>query len=60
VIRGDIAGALNIVLEYPPYGPNVEEAKVLVLTAVLDIFNADGRCLCLEELESAISRIDPQ
>jgi actin related protein 2/3 complex subunit 5 len=34
VIRGDIAGALNIVLEYPPYGPNVEEAKVLILTTV--------------------------
>jgi hypothetical protein len=26
--RSDIAGALSIVLENAPYGPNVEEAKV--------------------------------
>lgn len=26
--RGDIAGALGVVLDSPPYGPNVEEAKV--------------------------------
>ena len=26
--RGDIAGALSLVLDGPPYGPNVEEAKV--------------------------------
>lgn len=26
--RGDVAGALNAVLEDAPYGPNVEDAKV--------------------------------
>jgi hypothetical protein len=28
VRRGDIAGALGVALDSPPYGPNVEEAKV--------------------------------
>lgn len=28
VRRGDITGALNVALDSPPYGPNVEEAKV--------------------------------
>ena len=27
-VRGDIAGALSLVLDGAPYGPNVEEAKV--------------------------------
>ena len=26
--RGDTVGAINLVLEGAPYGPNVEEAKV--------------------------------
>ena len=28
--RGDILGALVTILDNPPYGPNVEEAKVTV------------------------------
>lgn len=28
VRRGDITGALNVALDSPPYGSNVEEAKV--------------------------------
>ena len=27
-VRGDVAGALSLVLDGAPYGPNVEEAKV--------------------------------
>lgn len=30
VCRGDISGALSAALDSPPYGPNVEEAKVRV------------------------------
>ncbi|KAJ2932720.1 hypothetical protein H1R20_g4374, partial [Candolleomyces eurysporus] len=38
--RSDIAGALSIVLENAPYGPNVEEAKNLTLQTLLSILNS--------------------
>lgn len=30
--RGDVTGAINLVLDSAPYGPNVEEAKVCTFT----------------------------
>ncbi|EJD05246.1 actin-related protein ARPC5 [Fomitiporia mediterranea MF3/22] len=38
--RGDVAGALNIVLEGAPYGPNVEEAKNTNLQTLLSILGS--------------------
>ncbi|KAH8093126.1 arp2/3 complex subunit [Cristinia sonorae] len=38
--KGDIAGALNLVLDSPPYGPNVEEAKNLNLQTLVSILNS--------------------
>ncbi|PCH42847.1 arp2/3 complex subunit [Wolfiporia cocos MD-104 SS10] len=38
--QGDIAGALSIVLEDAPYGPNVEEAKNLTLQTLVSILNS--------------------
>ncbi|KAL4063043.1 actin-related protein 2/3 complex subunit 5 [Scleroderma yunnanense] len=38
--RGDIPGALNIALENPPYGPDVEEAKNLTLQTVVSVLNS--------------------
>ncbi|KAF8313601.1 ARP2/3 complex 16 kDa subunit (p16-Arc) [Clavulina sp. PMI_390] len=38
--RGDIAGALSIVLSQSPYGPDVEDAKSLTLSTVLLILNS--------------------
>ncbi|KAH7882705.1 actin-related protein 2/3 complex subunit 5 [Phlebopus sp. FC_14] len=38
--KGDIPGALNIALDSPPYGPNVEEAKNLTLQIVVSILNS--------------------
>jgi len=37
--KGDTAGALGIVLEGAPYGPNVDEAKSLTLQTLLLILN---------------------
>ncbi|CAA7262687.1 unnamed protein product [Cyclocybe aegerita] len=37
--RNDIAGALTIILDNAPYGPNVDEAKNLTLTTLLTILN---------------------
>ncbi|OBZ74905.1 hypothetical protein A0H81_05165 [Grifola frondosa] len=38
--QGDIPGALSIVLEGAPYGPNVEEAKTLNLQTLVSILNS--------------------
>jgi len=38
--RGDTTGALTIVLEDPPYGPNVDEAKNLNLQTLVSILNS--------------------
>ncbi|OCB90625.1 actin-related protein ARPC5 [Sanghuangporus baumii] len=40
VTRGDAAGALNIVLDGAPYGPNVEEAKNTNLQTLLTILGS--------------------
>ncbi|KAJ3506818.1 hypothetical protein NLJ89_g6655 [Agrocybe chaxingu] len=37
--RNDIAGALTVILDNAPYGPNVDEAKNLTLTTLLTILN---------------------
>ncbi|KAF9230149.1 actin-related protein 2/3 complex subunit 5 [Melanogaster broomeanus] len=37
--KGDTIGALNIALDSPPYGPNVEEAKNLTLQTVVSVLN---------------------
>jgi actin related protein 2/3 complex subunit 5 len=45
--RSDVVGALNIVLEDAPYGPNVEEAKVrsahVLVCAVTDTADRPSR-----------------
>ncbi|CCL99834.1 uncharacterized protein FIBRA_01858 [Fibroporia radiculosa] len=38
--RGDVTGALNIILEGAPYGPNVDEAKNLTLQTLVSILNS--------------------
>ncbi|KAG8908232.1 hypothetical protein FRB99_008297 [Tulasnella sp. 403] len=38
--KGDIAGALTLVLTDPPYGPNVEEAKAVNLASIMLILNS--------------------
>ncbi|THH18239.1 hypothetical protein EW146_g2713 [Bondarzewia mesenterica] len=38
--KGDIQGALHTILENPPYGPNVEEAKNLTLQTLVTILNS--------------------
>ncbi|KAF8532611.1 actin-related protein 2/3 complex subunit 5 [Gautieria morchelliformis] len=38
--RGDIAGALNAVLEDAPYGPNVEDAKTITLQTLFLVLNS--------------------
>ncbi|CAG8745495.1 6291_t:CDS:2, partial [Acaulospora colombiana] len=38
--KGDITGALNSVLENPPYGPKVDDAKILTLQTVLSILTS--------------------
>ncbi|KAL4266532.1 Actin-related protein 2/3 complex subunit 5 [Pleurotus pulmonarius] len=38
--KGDVPGALSIALENAPYGPNVEDAKVLTLQTILTILNS--------------------
>ncbi|KAI5118711.1 hypothetical protein M0805_004511 [Coniferiporia weirii] len=38
--KGDIAGALSIVLDAVPYGPNVEEAKNINLQTLLSILGS--------------------
>ncbi|KAJ7223169.1 actin-related protein 2/3 complex subunit 5 [Mycena pura] len=38
--RSDVVGALNIVLENAPYGPDVEEAKTVTLQTLLTILNS--------------------
>lgn len=47
-IRGDTVGALVNILDNPPYGPNVDEAKVIA-----DEF---GMVIFLTVLRSRISR----
>ncbi|KAF8654748.1 hypothetical protein AX16_003403 [Volvariella volvacea WC 439] len=37
--KSDVVGALSIVLQNPPYGPNVEEAKEVTLQTLLTILN---------------------
>ncbi|KAF9235930.1 actin-related protein 2/3 complex subunit 5 [Melanogaster broomeanus] len=37
--KGDILGALNVALDSPPYGHNVEEAKNLTLQTVVSVLN---------------------
>ncbi|KAI0089694.1 arp2/3 complex subunit [Irpex rosettiformis] len=37
--KGDVAGALDIVLSDPPYGPGVDEAKNLTLQTLVTILN---------------------
>ncbi|THH03149.1 hypothetical protein EW145_g6490 [Phellinidium pouzarii] len=38
--KGDVAGALNIVLENAPYGPDAEEAKNINLQTLLSILGS--------------------
>ncbi|PAV15938.1 arp2 3 complex [Pyrrhoderma noxium] len=38
--KGDVAGALSLVLDGAPYGPNVEEAKTLNLQTLLSILGS--------------------
>ncbi|PVF96786.1 ARP2/3 complex 16 kDa subunit (p16-Arc) [Serendipita vermifera] len=38
--KGDLSGALNSVLENPPYGPKVDDAKILALQTVLLILTS--------------------
>ncbi|SOV02283.1 related to subunit of the Arp2/3 complex [Ustilago sp. UG-2017a] len=38
--RGDIAGALALILTDYPYGPNVVEAKTITLQSLLEIVNS--------------------
>ncbi|KAJ1035198.1 hypothetical protein NDA18_000794 [Ustilago nuda] len=38
--RGDIAGALALILTDNPYGPNVVEAKTITLQSLLEIANS--------------------
>ncbi|KAI6028240.1 actin-related protein ARPC5 [Pisolithus marmoratus] len=38
--KGDISSALNISLDCPPYGPNVDEAKNLTLQTVVSVLNS--------------------
>ncbi|KAI0027609.1 arp2/3 complex [Vararia minispora EC-137] len=38
--KGDILGSLVLVLEDPPYGPNVEEAKNLTLQTLVTVLNS--------------------
>ncbi len=47
-IRGDTVGALVTILDNPPYGPSVEEAKVTM--------DEHGIVLSLTVLRSRISR----
>jgi len=37
--RSDVVGALSTILENPPYGPHVEQAKELTLQTLLTILN---------------------
>ncbi|EDR10937.1 actin-related protein ARPC5 [Laccaria bicolor S238N-H82] len=37
--KSDVAGALSVILDNAPYGPNVDEAKVLTLQTLLTILN---------------------
>ncbi|KAF8153957.1 actin-related protein ARPC5 [Crassisporium funariophilum] len=37
--KNDIAGALTIILDNAPYGPNVDDAKVITLQTLLTILN---------------------
>ncbi|KJA22664.1 hypothetical protein HYPSUDRAFT_138804 [Hypholoma sublateritium FD-334 SS-4] len=37
--KNDIPGALSVILDDAPYGPNVEEAKVITLQTLLTILN---------------------
>jgi len=37
--RSDVVGALSMILDNPPYGPNVEQAKELTLQTLLTILN---------------------
>ncbi|KAG6821355.1 hypothetical protein H0H93_014152 [Arthromyces matolae] len=37
--RNDISGALSTILDNPPYGPNVEQAKDITLQTLLTILN---------------------
>ncbi|TCD62793.1 hypothetical protein EIP91_006411, partial [Steccherinum ochraceum] len=38
--KGDVVGALTLVLDNPPFGPNVEEAKNLNLQTLVSILNS--------------------
>ncbi|KAA1466820.1 arp2/3 complex subunit [Dentipellis sp. KUC8613] len=38
--KGDIPGALTTILDAPPYGPNVDEAKNLTLQTLVTILNS--------------------
>jgi len=38
--KNDIAGALSIILDNAPYGPNVDEAKEITLSTLLTILNS--------------------
>ncbi|TDL22656.1 actin-related protein ARPC5 [Rickenella mellea] len=38
--KGDVSGALGIVLQNPPYGPHVEEAKNTNMTTLVSILNS--------------------
>jgi len=37
--KSDVSGALSVILDNAPYGPNVDEAKVLTLQTLLTILN---------------------
>ncbi|KAF8492110.1 actin-related protein 2/3 complex subunit 5, partial [Gautieria morchelliformis] len=40
ITRADIVGALNTILEYTPYGPNVEDAKTITLQTLFLVLNS--------------------
>ncbi|ORY33947.1 putative Arp2/3 complex 16 kDa subunit [Naematelia encephala] len=56
VSKGDIAGALNLILTDPPYGDGVDEAKNLTSSAVLLILNSTRTA----EIPNHLKNLDPE
>jgi len=50
--KGDTVGALTLVLEDPPYGPGVDEAKNLNLQTLVSILNSTKSAEVLNVLKS--------
>ncbi|KAL0579944.1 arp2/3 complex subunit [Marasmius crinis-equi] len=53
--RNDIVGALSLVLDNPPYGPTVEEAKNISLQTLLTILNTTKST----EISNVIKSLSP-